>query len=115
MSKKSLLAVSVVVLAAAGFLVAQQQYPNLEEMPVVFENDHVVAQLLEFAPGEWSGEHAHAGNQLLVALDELKMMYRQGEEETERTIASGEVFWVDAVTHDHKALTEGRAILVTVK
>jgi hypothetical protein len=45
----------------------------------------------------------------------MSLMYKEGGKETKRTFEVGDVMWVDAGTHDHKALTEGTAILVTVK
>jgi hypothetical protein len=43
------------------------------------------------------------------------MLYREGGKETERSFKSGEVFWVEAVEHDHKALSKGSALLVSLK
>lgn len=99
----------------AGLVLGQQKYPNLPEPPVKFENGRVTVQEMTFEPGEWAGDHTHAGNQLVVIVEPIKMLYREGGEETERSFAAGDVFWVDKVEHDHKALTQGRAVLVTVK
>lgn len=105
----------LIALGATGALLAQQKYPNLPDVPVVLENDRVVVQEIPFQPGDWAGEHSHAGGQVVVVLDELKMIYREGGEEVERTFAKGDVFWVDPVTHDHKALSSGTGVLITLK
>ena len=81
----------------------------------MLDNDHVVVQMMEFAPGEWAGEHSHPGNQLVVIVSPTKMLYREGGEETERSFKPGEVFWIDGVTHDHKATSKGKAVLISMK
>ena len=113
--RKVLLVVTILaVIGAAGMLVAQQEFPNAE-FPAVFENDKVVVQEISFKVGEWIGEHSHAGGQLVIILDETKMLYREGGKEVERTFAKGDVFWIDPVKHDHKALLSGNAMLVSLK
>ena len=64
---------------------------------------------------DWAGEHSHDGNQLVVILSPTKMLYKEGGEETERSLKSGDVFWVDAVTHDHKPTAKGTALLISMK
>ena len=114
--RKVLLIVTVLaVVGAAGILVAQQEYPNTGDFPVKFENDKVVVQEVSFPTGEWTGEHSHPGGQLVIILDEIKMLYREGGEVDERTFSKGDVFWIEAVTHDHKALVSGKAMLVSLK
>ncbi len=116
MSKKLLGgAVAIALLATAGLLLAQQEYPNIPDIPIVFENDQVVAQRMDFGPGEWAGAHSHAGNQIVVILDAITMLYKEGGEEVERSFETGTVFWVDATDHDHKTIKGGSAILISFK
>ena len=44
-----------------------------------------------------------------------KMMYKEDGQEVERSFKPGDVFWVDKVTHDHKATSKGKGILISVK
>jgi len=99
---------------AAEAMPAGQVYPNLP-VPTVFENARVVAQRLEAGPGVWAGEHAHAGNQLVVVLNGGTITYRQDGQDTETTYTDGQVFWVDAVAaHDHAAKDLGASIVLTL-
>jgi quercetin dioxygenase-like cupin family protein len=115
MRRKLVIGIVLVALGVVGVLYAQQKYPNAPEPAVVLDNDQVVVQRIEMAPGEWVGEHSHKGNQLVVSLSKMTLIYKEGGEETERTFEVGDVMWVDAGKHDHKALTKGTAILITVK
>ena len=54
-------------------------------------------------------------HQLVVMVEDSKLMYKVGGKEEERSFKAGDVYWIDAVEHDHKALTRGGAIIVTVK
>ena len=93
-----------------------QTYPN-SDPTVVFENDYVIVQKVTAEPGQWVGEHTHAGNQIAVVLSGGTTTYREDGEETEVSRVDGEVFWVDAVTHDHTTSgdTATEALLVTLK
>ena len=104
-----------VLLGITGVLLAQQAYPNAGEPEVVLENDRVIVQRIDQQPGDWTGMHSHDGNQLVVVLDDLTLTYKVGDEETEESRSAGDVFWIDAVEHDHKALGEGSVILITLK
>ncbi len=116
MSKKSLFVLAAgLALGVTGMLMAQQEYPNVDDPGVVLDNEHVVVQKIQFEAGEWVGEHEHAGNQMVVILEDIEIMYREGGEERTESRKAGEVYWVDAVTHDHKLLSGGAALLVTVK
>ena len=115
MRKLSFVVISVAILGVAGILLAQQKYPNLGDAPVVFDNDKVVAQRMDFDPGVWAGEHTHAGNQLVVILSGIEMTYKEGGEERTVKFEPGEVFWIDAVTHDHQVVSGGSSILITLK
>jgi quercetin dioxygenase-like cupin family protein len=116
MSKKLMLTFALgVILGVAGILVAQQEYPNVDDPGVVLVNDHVVVQKMQFEPGEWTGVHSHAGNQLVVVLDDIAMIYKDEGGERQEHFEAGTVFWVDAVEHDHKLIEGGEAVLVTVK
>ncbi len=115
MSKKFLLVGVVALVFVAGIAVGQLSFPNEEDPTIVLENDHVVVQKADAHSGNWVGVHKHEGNQLAVALDDLTLMYQVGGEETETVYKAGDVFWIDAVEHDHKALTEGSVVIVTLK
>ena len=115
MRRIAVLAVCIVALSVAGILVAQQKYPNLPDLPVVLENDHVVVQMAEHEAGRWSGEHSHAGKQIVVVLDKLTMTYKEDDKETDVTYEAGDVFWIDPVTHDHKPVGKGKAVLINLK
>ena len=115
MSKKLLLVVVVALVFVAGIAVGQLSFPNEETPAIVLENDHVIVQKADSHSGNWVGMHKHTGNQLVVALDDLTMMYKVGGEEKETVYKAGDVFWIDAVEHDHKALTNGSVVIVTLK
>jgi quercetin dioxygenase-like cupin family protein len=93
-----------------------QTYPN-SDPTVVFENDYVIVQKLTAEPGQWLGEHTHAGNQIAVVLSGGSTTYRMDGEETEVSREDGEVFWVEAATHDHATSSDNatEALLVTLK
>lgn len=96
---------------------APQNYPN-SPAEVVFENDRVIAQRLAREPGDWVGEHAHPGGQLVVVLKGGTITYREGGEETERTLTPGEVFMVEpTAAHDHSVSGDSgiESILLTLK
>lgn len=115
MRKVLVIAIVLVVVGAAGVLVAQQKYPSNAEASVKLDNDKVVVQEISFKEGVWTGEHSHEGGQLVVILDDTKMLYREGGEEVERSFSKGDVFWIEPVTHDHMAISSGKAMLVSFK
>ena len=100
----------------AGVLLAlQQKYPNVST-EVVFENDKVVVQKVNYEADKWTGEHSHAGDQLVVVLKGGTTTFKEGGEERKTTGKAGDVVWVDAVeAHDHKSDTGGEIILITIK
>jgi quercetin dioxygenase-like cupin family protein len=92
----------------------RQAYPNLPA-EVVYENDRMVVQKPVAEPGVWTGEHAHPGNQLVIAVTGGTMMYREGGEETERTFTPGEVFVVEPTeAHDHTTAGDAAAEFVLI-
>ena len=117
MSKKLWIATGLIAaVAAAGMLIAQpQKYPNIPDVPVVFENDYVVVQHLTLKEGEWTGNHSHHGNQMVVALDDLSTLNKIGDDEEELTYKKGDVFWIDKIEHDHKTIEGGVGVLITFK
>jgi quercetin dioxygenase-like cupin family protein len=115
MRRKLVFGIVLVALGVVGVLYAQQKYPDAADPTVVLDNDQVVVQRVEMAPGEWVGEHSHNGDQVVISLSNMSLMYREDGKETKKTFEVGEVMWVEAGMHDHKALTDGAAILVTVK
>jgi quercetin dioxygenase-like cupin family protein len=115
MSNKPSLAVVVALVFVAGVAIGQLSYPDADDPAVVLENDHVIVQKFDSQPGDWVGMHQHGGNQLVVILKEAKLMYKEGGKEEEREFKAGDVFWIDEVEHDHKAITKGGAVIVTVK
>ena len=83
---------------------------------LVFENGRVIVQRLTGeAGGDWTGEHTHAGNQVVVFLSKTETTYRAGEAEWQVTREAGEAFWVEAARHEHRADTETDAVLITLK
>ena len=115
MSKKLSIAVVVALIFAAGVAIGQLSYPNADDPAVVLDNDQVVVQKFDSQPGGWVGMHKHAGNQVVIILQDAKLKYKVGGEEEEREYKAGDVFWIDEVEHDHKAITKGGAVIVTVK
>ncbi len=94
-----------------------QNYPN-RPAEVVFENDRVIAQRMIGEPGQWVGEHAHTGSQLVVVTKGGTLTYREGGEETERTSTDGEVFMVEpTAAHDHAVTGDSslESIVITLK
>jgi len=112
---KKLIVLAVCITAASAAFAVQQSYPNVEKISIVFENAKVVVQKLTFEPGDWVGEHAHDGGQMVVVLKGMTTVYKEGGKEKEVVYKSGDVFWIDAVTHDHKAMAAGEALLVNFK
>ena len=100
----------------AGVLLAlQQKYPNVPA-EVVFENDKVVVQKVNYEAGKWTGEHFHAGNQLVVILKGGTTTIKEGGEERKTTDKAGDVLWVNArEAHDHVSATGSEIILITIK
>ncbi len=115
MKKLSIAVIGIVILGIAGILVAQQEYPNIPDVPVLLDNDKVVVQRMDFEIGEWSGEHSHDGNQLVVILSDTSMLYKEDGKERQESFKAGDVFWLDKIAHDHKSIAAGSAILITVK
>ena len=115
MSKSLKYAVVVALVFVAGIAVGQLSYPDADDPAVVLENDHVVVQKFESQPGNWVGVHEHGGNQLVVILEDATLIYKEGGEEMTKEYKAGDVYWIDAVEHDHKAVTPGGAVIVTVK
>ena len=115
MSKKLSFAVVAVLVFAAGVAIGQLSYPDADDPAVVLDNDHVVVQKFDSQPGNWVGVHKHGGNQLVVILADAKLIYKEGGKEEEREYKAGDVYWIDEVEHDHKAITKGGAVIVTVK
>ena len=115
MKKLSIAVIGIVILGIAGILVAQQEYPNIPDVPVLLDNDKVVVQRVDFEVGEWSGEHSHDGNQLVVILSDTGTLYKEDGKERQEFFEAGDVFWRDKIVHDHKSIAAGSAILITVK
>ena len=115
MSKKRSLAVVIALVFVAGIAVGQLSFPNEEDPTIVLENDHVIVQRADAQSGDWVGMHTHNGNQFAVVVNDLTLMYKVGGEEKETAYKAGDVFWIDPVEHDHKALTQGSVVIVTVK
>jgi len=115
MSKNLKVFVVVALVFVAGIAVGQLSYPDADDPAVVLENEHVIVQKFANQPGNWVGMHKHAGNQLVVILEDATLTYKEGDKEEEKVYKAGDVFWIDALEHDHKAVTQGGAVIVTVK
>lgn len=112
---RRVLVIGAGILGLAGWVLAlQQTYPNVS-VEKVLENDRVLVERVAGQPGQWTGEHSHPGNQLVVILKGGTTTFREGGEEREETSKDGDVFWLDAVTHDHAAKTATEALLITIK
>ena len=112
---KKLIVLAACMMVAGAALAAQQSYPNIGNIPVAFENDKVLVQKLTFEAGDWVGEHSHDGGQMVVVLKGMTTVYKEGGKEKEVVYKDGDVFWIDAVTHDHKSTGSGEALLVNFK
>jgi quercetin dioxygenase-like cupin family protein len=108
------IAVGLILAISATVFAMQQTYPAASP-ETVLENDRVVVQRIKGAPGQWVGEHSHGGNQLVVFLKGGTVALREGDKEWDETRKDGEVYWLDAVTHDHAAKTGTEALLITIK
>ena len=115
MSRALAFCLVAVLSAAAGAFAVQQSYPNQPDTPVIFENDRVVVQKIDFKAGQWSGEHSHGGVQIAVAITDMEQLVKADGKEMTRKLKPGEVLWVDKGTHDHKMLKDGTAVLITLK
>lgn len=94
---------------------SQQSYPELPSPPVVLENQFVMVQTMHTFPA-WAGEHTHPGKQIAVVIDPFRVVYKDSSGEHEQSYKAGDVFWIDAITHDHRALDyNGRLVLITLK
>lgn len=115
MPRKLSLAVVALLVFVAGVAIGQLSYPDADDPAVVLENDQVIVQRFDAQPGTWTGVHKHDGNQLVVILEDATLVYQEGGKEEERQYKAGDVFWIDAVEHNHKAVTQGGAVIVTIK
>ncbi len=96
--------------------VAPQSYAAAATGEVLLDNDHVIVQKIAFEAGGWVGEHPHAGNQLVITLQEASTTYRENGEERTEKLGKNAVMWIEATeAHDHKADRAGEFLLVTVK
>ena len=103
--------------AGMGAMQGQPQvYPNIPA-PMLFENDEIIAQSWTSEPGVWAGEHSHMGNQLVVVVKGGTILYRKGGVETSVTYQAGDVYWIEATTHDHSGGGDSpvETILITVR
>jgi len=105
--------------SAAGMEAMQGQpqvYPNIPA-PILFKNDQIIAQRWTSEPGVWAGEHSHMGNQLVVVVKGGTILYRKGGVETSVTYQDGDVYWIEATTHDHSGGGDSpvETILITVR
>ena len=109
------LSVSIVVVLAAAAFALQQSYPNQPDMTTLLDNDQVVVQRVTFPAGAWQGEHSHEGKQLAVAITDMEQLVKEGGKESTRTLKPGDILWIDKVTHDHKMVKSGTAVLISIK
>ena len=96
--------------------VEAQTYAQGLSPDLIFENYRVIVQRITGeAGGDWTGEHSHAGNQIAIVLSKTVTTFRAGEAEWQETREPGDVFWLEATTHDHMTETGIDAILITLK
>ncbi len=111
---RRMLLIGVGILGLAGWVFAfQQTYPNVS-VEKVLENDRVLVERVKGQPGQWAGEHSRPGNQFVVLLKGGTTTIREGGKEREESSKDGDVFWLDAVTHDHAGKSATEALLITI-
>lgn len=109
----------VIVMLVLGAVTAQaaeeQRYPNLPPPVKLLENEKVVVQSMP-TPTSWTGLHKHDNNQLAVVIEPFTIEYLDAAgKRTETSYAKGDIFWIGDISHDHRATTIGRLVLITVK
>ncbi len=74
-----------------------QSFPSIT-MDVVFENDRIIAQRGELAPGAWTGRHNRPGNQLYITISGGHLVERQNGELTAPVteLEDGTPKWLEA-------------------
>lgn len=110
---------AIIMLAAVVFvplLLPQQKYPNISTPEVILENDELIVQKIRGKSGRWVGEHSHQGKHLAVALDDIRMVFKEDGKEREVALERGDVVWSEPIeSHDHMLLDSGSALLITLK
>lgn len=80
----------------AGSATRAQEYPNIP-MEVVFENERMIVQRGDIAPGQWSGAHSRPGNQLYILVKGGQISERSGGGEAQsEMLEDGAPKWLDA-------------------
>ncbi len=110
---------AIIMFAAVVFvplMLPQQNYPNISTPTTILENDELIVQRIEMSSGRWVGEHSHQEKHLAVALDDIRMVFKEDGKEREVSLEKGDVIWSDPIaSHDHMPLDSGTAILITLK
>ena len=71
---------AIVMVAAIIFvplLLPHPDYPNVSTPSVILENDDLIVQKIELEAGRWSGEHPHQRKHLAIALDDVRMLFKE--------------------------------------
>jgi hypothetical protein len=110
---------AIIIFAAVVFvplMLPQQKYPNNSTPTIILENEELIVQRIEMSSGRWVGEHPHQAKHLAVALDDIRMVFKEDGKEREVSLEKGDVIWSDPIeSHDHMPLDTGAAILITLK
>ncbi len=99
-----------------------QIYPNIP-LELLLENDRMIVQRVQVAPGQWTGIHSHPGNQVYLHIKGgIWSKRRDGVQSPPAPFSkSGSVGWIDAVDLgiEHESGNTGDTtidlILVTLK
>ena len=75
-----------------------QIYPDIP-LELLLENDRLIVQRVQVAPGQWEGIHSHPGNQVYIHIKGGTWSERRGgiQSQNSTTLTAGSVGWMDAV------------------
>ncbi len=80
----------------AGIETKPQEFSDFS-MDVVFENDRLIAQRGEIAPGQWTGAHNRPGNQLYILVKGGTLTEQQaGKQISSTALEDGAPKWLEA-------------------
>lgn len=102
-----------------GIAHAQQTFPDVS-LELLLENDRMIVQRAEIAPGQWTGHHSHPGNQVYIHITGGSWSERRDEFESSQTstMAAGTVRWIEAGEAHNVGNAGGKTmdlVLVTLK
>lgn len=86
-----------------------QFYPNIPG-DTLLENEKIVVQRFNIAPGQWEGVHRHPPNQLYIMLNGGEWTVRYGDKRETSYSTEGEIGWSDTglgLDADHESQNSG--------